>query len=245
MDKLEQGFDRSVEIVAEWAPQLLGALVIIVIGHFVATAISNAVRRLLMSLQLDARMQSAQGGAFINKVVPHPTRLLRRVTYWLVFVGALMLGATVLGIDTLNDLIYAIYGYVPRVISALLIFLIGSAIAAGVTSLVRNTMGDTTTGKMIESVAPVIVIGITLFMILDQLEVAPTIVTITYAALLGTVSLGTALAFGLGGRDVAARMLETTYQKSMENADQVKSDLARGKERAKAKASQARRRTQR
>jgi hypothetical protein len=56
--------------------------------------------------------------------------------------------------------------------------------------------------------------GIATFMILDQLEIAPAIVEITYIALLGSVALGAALAFGLGGRDVAARLLEDSYRQA-------------------------------
>jgi hypothetical protein len=235
MDGLERGLDRAAERAVEWIPQLLGALLIIVIGHWIAKALAQAVRRVLVGMQLDARLHAGQGGSIIQRAVPSPTHLLERLTYWLLLVGAVSLGATALGIDALNDFIGAIYGYVPEVVAALVIFLIGSAIAAGVTSLVRNTMGDTPTGKMVESIAPVIVIGITTFAILDQLGVAPTIVTITYAALLGSVALGSALAFGLGGQEVAARMLETSYEKGQEKAARAKADLKVGKARAKAK----------
>lgn len=235
MDGLERGLDRAAERAIEWIPQLLGALLIIIIGHWIAKALAQAVRRLLVGAQLDARLHAGQGGSIIQRAVPSPTHLLERLTYWLLLVGAVSLGATALGIDALNDFIGAIYGYVPEVIAALVIFLIGSAVAAGVTSLVRNTMGDTPTGKMVESIAPVIVIGITTFAILDQLGVAPTIVTITYAALLGSVALGSALAFGLGGQEVAARMLETSYEKGRRNAARAKEDLKVGRERAKAK----------
>jgi hypothetical protein len=58
--------------------------------------------------------------------------------------------------------------------------------------------------------------AIAVFMILNQLQIATDIVTITYAALMGAVALGMALAFGLGGRDVASRMLEDAYQRGRE-----------------------------
>ncbi len=72
--------------------------------------------------------------------------------------------------------------------------------------------------------------AIAVFMILDQLEIAPQIVTITYAALMGAFALAAALAFGLGGREVAARMLEGAYQKGQESRGQVRADLERGRE---------------
>lgn len=61
--------------------------------------------------------------------------------------------------------------------------------------------------------APTLVLGIAVFMILNQLRIAPDIVVITYACLMGAVALGAALAFGLGGREVASRMLEEAYRR--------------------------------
>ena len=70
-------------------------------------------------------------------------------------------------------------------------------------------------------------------MILEQLQIAPEIVQITYAALLGALALAAALAFGLGGREVAARMLEGAYQRGQESREQVRRDMQQGKERAR------------
>jgi len=77
-------------------------------------------------------------------------------------------------------------------------------------------MGDTPTGKLAATALPVLVMAIAVFMILNQLKIATDIVTITYAALLGAVALGMALAFGLGGRDVASRMLEDAYRRGQD-----------------------------
>ena len=96
-------------------------------------------------------------------------------------------------------------------IAALLIFVIAGVIAAAIGGLVARTMGDTPTGKIVGSVVPVLVMAIATFMILNQLQIATEIVTITYAALIGGVFLAMALAFGLGGREVAGRMLADAY----------------------------------
>src|ERR671939_714855 len=99
-------------------------------------------------------------------------------------------------------------------------------------------MGDTPLGKIVATAVPVLVMSIATFMILEQLKIATQIVTITYAAIWGAIALGSALAFGLGGRDVAARMLEGAYQSGQLNKEQYKRDLAQGMGRAKAEASQ-------
>jgi hypothetical protein len=73
---------------------------------------------------------------------------------------------------------------------------------------------------------------IALFMILNQLRIAEQIVTIAFAAIMGALALGLALAFGLGGRDVARRMLEDAYSRGQEAKTQAKQDVTKGKERA-------------
>jgi hypothetical protein len=77
-------------------------------------------------------------------------------------------------------------------------------------------MGETPTGKVVRSVAPILILAIGTFMVLDQLQIAPQIVTITYAALLGGLSLAMALAFGLGGREPAGQMLSEAYDRERE-----------------------------
>jgi hypothetical protein len=94
-------------------------------------------------------------------------------------------------------------------------------------------MGDTPTGKVVGSVVPVLVMAIATFMILNQLQIAPEIVTITYGALIGGVFLAMALAFGLGGREVAGQMLGDAYDKGREQRGQVRRDMEVGKERGK------------
>jgi hypothetical protein len=119
------------------------------------------------------------------------------------------------------------------VIAALLIFLVATAIAGGIAALVSRTMGDTPTGKVVGTVAPGIVMAIAVFMILQELQIAEGIVLITYAAIMGSLALAAALAFGLGGREVAGRMLEAAYVKGQESREQVRRDLQQGRENAR------------
>jgi hypothetical protein len=95
-------------------------------------------------------------------------------------------------------------------------------------TLARRTMGGTALGSIVATVAPILVMTIATFMILTQLMIAQQIVIITYAAILGAVALGTALAFGLGGREVARDLLQNAYRTGQERKDELKRDLDRG-----------------
>ncbi len=229
-------FDRMQEAVSvffAWLPSLLGALVILVIGYFVAKILGNLVARLLGRAGLDRSLHSGQAGTWIAKLTSSPSQLLGRITFWVIFIGAISLAVTALGIDALTDFVAAVYSYVPNILMAFLIFIVASAIAGGVAGLVQRTMGDTGLGRIVRTVVPVLIMAIAGFMILDALEIASTIVTITYAALMGSIGLGMALAFGLGGREVAAQMLQGAYERGQANSAQWKRDLDQGREQAR------------
>ena len=164
--------------------------------------------------------------------MPAPSRLVGRIVFWAIMLGAISLAAAVLGVGALTAFVGAIWAYLPNVLAAVLIFLAASAIAAAVVALVSRTMGETALGKIVATAVPILVMTIATFMILEQLKIAHDIVVTTYTLLLGAIALGTALAFGLGGRDVAARMLEGAYAKGQENKEQYRRDLDTGMTRA-------------
>jgi len=225
--------ERGFTVFFAWLPALIGALVILVLGYFVAKAVSKLVARALGRSGLDRRLHEGAGGSFIQKVVSSPSWLVGTLAFWAIWLGTISLAVSVLGIEALTNVVAAIYGYLPNVLAAVLIFLVAGAISAAVAAFATRTMGDTALGKIVATAAPILVMAIATFMILDQLQIAENIVAITYAGLIGAVALGSALAFGLGGRDVAARMLEGAYQKGQEHRDEFRRDLDQGIARAK------------
>jgi hypothetical protein len=228
---LQKGLDSFIGFI----PKLIGFLIILAIGYIVAKVVKKLVVTLLEKVGLDKAMHSGSVGEHVNKAAPDfsPSKLIGAVAFWFIFLGAISIAVSQLGIPALNTFVASIAAYLPNVIAALLIFVIAGVVAAAIGGLVARTMGDTPTGKIVGSVVPVLVMAIATFMILNQLQIAPEIVTITYASLIGGVFLAMALAFGLGGREVAAQMLGDAYDKGRENKGQVKADMRTGKDRAR------------
>jgi hypothetical protein len=235
-DSVERGFD----VLFAWIPALIGALVILFIGYIVAKVIGNLIARVLGRAGLDRRLGTGTTGDWVSKATRSPSRLLGRLAFWVIFLGAISLAATALGINALTAFVGAVYAYLPNVLAAFAIFLIAGAIATGIATLATRFMGDTPTGRVVATAAPILVMTIATFMILEQLRIAHDIVVTTYTLVLGAVALASALAFGLGGRDVAARMLEGAYVKGRQSTAQVKRDVQQGKERAKEELEQKR-----
>jgi hypothetical protein len=232
MDNINASVRNLLDTVASWLPKLIGALLILLIGYIIAKAIEKLIRTALKAVRFDSLLHRGTAGSYIEKVISSPTNIVGLVVFWLIWIGTLSIASTVLGIPALTAFVYAIYAYVPNILAALLIFIVAGGVATAVAALVTKVMGDTPTGKLVATVVPVLTMLIATFMILNQLEIAPAIVTITYAALMGSVALGMALAFGLGGRDVAARLLEQAYDAGKRNSGQVKHDMQAGKQHA-------------
>ena len=152
-----------------------------------------------------------------------PSGVIGAIAFWFIFLGAIAIAVSQLGIAALDNFVQSIAAYLPNIVVAILIFVLAGAIATAVNGLVARTLGDTATGKIAAAGAPVLIMGIATFMILDQLNIAPAIVEITYIALLGSVALGMAIAFGLGGRDVAGRLLEDAYRQGRSRREELRS----------------------
>ena len=233
---VSQSIQRMLTEFFAFIPELLAGIAILIVGYFVAKIIGNLIGRGLGRAGLDRAVLSGQTGNWVQRVTSSPSRLIGKLAFWALFLGVISLAVSVLGINALTEFVGAVFSYLPNVIAAVLIFLVAGAIAAGVSALATRFMGETPTGKVVATAAPILVMTIATFMILDQLKIAEDIVTITYAGLIGAIALASALAFGLGGRDVAARMLEGAYQSGQQNKEQIKRDIQQGKERAQQEA---------
>jgi hypothetical protein len=213
-ESLQQGLDDLLGFL----PRLVGFLLILFVGYLVAKALQKVVSLALEKIGTDRALASGPAGSYVERVSPEasPSNLIGRVVFWFVLLGALSIAITSLGISELNAFLADVFGYLPNVVAAILIFVVAGAVAGWLGRTVSRLLGDSPTGKLAATALPVLVMAIAVFMILNQLRIATDIVTITYAALIGAVALGMALAFGLGGRDVASRMLEDAYRRGQE-----------------------------
>jgi small-conductance mechanosensitive channel len=229
-DSIQQGLDSLLGFI----PNILGFLVILAIGYVIAKVVKGIVARLLEKVGLDRTLHSSDAGKYVERVSPgaSPARLIGSVAFWFIFLFAISAAIGALKIPALSTFIAQVQAFLPNIIVALLIFVIAAALAGAVGAAAHRLMGDTPTGKMVRAIAPALIMAIALFMVLDQLRIAPQIVTITYAGLIGMLALAGALAFGLGGREVAADLLRTAYDSGQQNKDQVKRDMEQGKQRA-------------
>ena len=218
--------------LANDVPRFLGVLFILLIGYIIAKVVAAIVKKALTVAKLNQHLHAGKGGNLVQRALPDPSGLVSKVVFWLLFLFTLSVATSALGIPALQQIVHGIYAYLPNVLAAFLIFLVAGAVSGAVATLVVNAMGDTPTGKVVAAAAPLVIMGLAVFMILNQLKIAPAIVTITYAGLVGTATL----AFGLGGKDAASKMFMGLYEAGQQKKSAASSDLQKGFGNAKSKA---------
>jgi hypothetical protein len=217
--QIAQSLQRGLDAVIGFIPNLVGCLVILFIGYLIARLVKAGVAKLLEAVGLDRALSGSQAGTYVERMSPgaRPSRLVAVVAFWFIFIYAIAAAIGALKIPALTGFMSNVQNYLPNVIAAVLILVIGVALAGIAGSLVDRLLGDTAAGRMARTVAPTLILAIVAFMVLNQLHIAPAIVTVTYIALIGMLAVAGALAFGLGGRELAADMMRDAYDSARDD----------------------------
>jgi small-conductance mechanosensitive channel len=228
-----QSLQSAFTTFVNYLPQILGAIAVLVVGYIIAKILNMVITKLLRRAKFDAWLTSTSGDRFVEKVSPggSPARLVGGVVFWVLMLFVISSAISTLNIPALTGFMNLVLSYLPNVLAALLIFIVAAAVAGAISGLAHRTMGESPTGRVVRTGGPALVMAIAIFMILTQLGIAPVIVTTTYVALIGALALGTALAFGLGGREAAADIINSSYRKAQEQADTVRQDAQLARER--------------
>ena len=198
--------------IMAFLPVLLGALIILIVGWIVAKAIRRIVDWLLKTARFDTLADKAGITEILRKGDMKITarEVVSGLVYWLVIIMVLVMVVNALGLPKASDILASLFAYVPKVIAALFVLVVAMFLASFVSGIVRTAAGNANLPK------PEIFAGISRWAIiifaatisLEQLGIAPLLVTTTFNIILGGICLALALAFGLGGKDAAAKYLE-------------------------------------
>lgn len=230
---LTQELENVVGSIIAFLPNLLAALLILLVGGIIASVLAKLTQRILKRMRFDRAIHSSPAGTAVSRVVESPSYFTGRVVFWLVMIGAISLAVAALNLPILNDLLAGIYSYVPNILAAVLIFLVASAVSAGAAAFVTRVLGRSALARIVATVIPAVTMSVAIFMILNQLGIAKDIVNILFTAIVGAMALGLALAFGLGGKDVARGLLEQAVDTARAHKDDVKQEVGEAAQNAR------------
>jgi hypothetical protein len=214
--------------IFQYVPLLFGALVILFAGYLLAKLLERGTDRLLSRIGLNRWIER---GGVLDAVErtgwrARPSRIFANIVFWFVMFSVILVAANALGLDALAELFQELVSYVPSVVAAIVIVLVGIVLGDFVDGLIMASAGALHGGPTMARVGRAGVIVLAIFMALQTLGIAPDIVTTAFAILFGAGALAFALAFGLGNRDLAGEVTREWYERMRAERERIARDAA-------------------
>ncbi len=194
----------------EFVPALFGAAAVLVAGYLLAKLVQKGAARLLKRAHLNDMLR--KGGVLAAERALNPTRVIANLLFWLVMFTVMLVAANALGLDSLAQVFSELVSYIPSVIAALVIVLVGIVLGDFVEGIIMASTRAIHGGPTLARTGKGGVILLAVFMALQELGVATEIVTTAFAIIFGAVALALALSFGLGNRELAGEITREWYE---------------------------------
>lgn len=198
--------------VAAFLPDLIAALTILIFGWIGCNVAKRIAVRLLRACKFD--MLADRSG--INKVLERggiqqtSTEIIGLLIFWFLFLIVIIATLDTMGLPGVTETMNTIFVYIPKVVAAIVMLILGLYLANFIETVARTSCANAGL-QQAESIGRVAYYGTVVFVIaglFEILDIASEIVVWAFILVFGSICLALALAFGLGGREVAARLLE-------------------------------------
>lgn len=197
--------------VTTWLPRLLGALILFVVGWIVARLVQAIMAGLLLRLGADRLAERAGVTRFLVNVGLDASvaNLLARVVYWLILFVFILAAVESLGLSGVSETIANLINFLPSVLAAAIILLLGALIARVLGDAVgaMAVQSGITTGLVLGQTVQYVLLIFAVILALEQLGVETMLLTTVAVALISASALALALSFGLGNRELARNIM--------------------------------------
>ncbi len=217
-----QSLQNTLDRFLEYIPQLIGAIIILVIGYIVARILKAVVARVLQAVGFDNWMEKGGIKQFFDRAQTRetPATVLGTLVFWFVFIIAITMAADALGIRQVSQVLSQLIAYIPSIIAAILILVLAALLANFLAGVVRGATGS----DLLANVARYAIIVYAAFAAITELGIAVQLTAPTFLIILGAVALAAAIAFGLGAQDVARDVVQKAYERRDEAKQTARQD---------------------
>src|SRR5215204_3199327 len=214
-----QPLQDALNTFLNYVPQVIGAIIILIIGYIVATVLQAVVSRVLQGIGFDSWMERGGIKQFFDRAETRetPATILGKLVFWFVFIIAITMATDALGIPQVSAVLGQLIAYIPRIIAAILILILASLLANFLSSIVRGATGS----GILASVVQYAILVYAVFAAITELGIAVELTAPTFLIVLGAVALAAALAFGFGAQGVARDIVEKAYERREEAKQKV------------------------
>jgi Conserved TM helix len=214
ISELSQALHELARGFAHYLPRLIVMLILALAGWAIAYAVKVLLRSLLRLLRFDKLSENTGASQLLSKAaLPSASEVLSRFVFWLVWLGFILVGVSVLGILGLQEQVAKFFFFLPRLFAALFILFFG-LLAAGFFSraaLLAAVNANVPSPRVLSFAVRSIIIVFVLSIVFEELGLAEQTMLVAFGIVFGALMLGLAIAFGLGGRDLAQGFLERRF----------------------------------
>ncbi|MBU0978930.1 MAG: hypothetical protein ABIJ03_03310 [Patescibacteria group bacterium] len=204
-----------------YLPRLLGSLIVLVVGTYLARAIRKLLDKVLSVMKLNKLAEKTPVEHFLksSEIGSRIEGVLSTVAYWLMMLVVLQTAVGVLGLGSLTRIIEQLLGYIPRIFSALLVFVLGILAAGFLESVVKSSLKSVSAprARMVAKVTSYSVMVLASLMAISELGIAQEFILILFVGFVASSALGIGLALGLGGQGLVKKMLDEWYKQVRED----------------------------
>jgi hypothetical protein len=208
-------------------PKIIGFLVIVIVGWLIASLAEKAVAAILRAVRFNDLAERSGLSGFVARMGTDTdsSGVIGLVVKWFVRLIALVVAFDALGLPAVSEVLHQLLLWLPNVVVAIVVLVIGGLAARALSNLVRGATSEAGMGNpdLLARVASVMIWGFAIVVAVNQIGVATELVNTLFMAFVGAIALGAALAFGLGGRETAAEIVRNWYSRTQ----QKKGELAR------------------
>lgn len=201
-------------------PKVIGAIVVFIIGWFVAIGIGKLVAEILTRLKFNKIFERAEWTEALRKaeIKVNPSEFIGAICKWILLIIFLLAAVEILGFVQFADVLKKVIVWLPNLIVAVAIFVVAVILADILEKILRVGVKRIEVGytKLLGTGVKWAIYIFALLAILLQLGVTPTIINTFVIGFVGMITLAVGLAFGLGGKDAAAKLIEDLREKISE-----------------------------
>jgi hypothetical protein len=224
VNELTQAMDEFARGIAHLLPDLLVMLIIALLGWGFAYLIKVVLRRILRLLKFDRLSENAGAAQLLTQAaLPSSTELVSRLVFWITWFAIVLFGLSALGIVGLQEHISRFLLFLPRLLAAVLVFFFGLIAASFISraALLAAVNANLRSARMVSYGIRVIILALTVSMAFEEIGIAENTILVAFSIVFGAVMLGLAIAFGLGGQDLARRALERKFSERERKEDEI------------------------
>jgi hypothetical protein len=209
---------QALSLLLAAIPRIIGFLVIVAIGWFIATLIAKAVAALLRSIRFNDMAERSGFAGFVANtgVETDPSGFVADIAKWFIRLITLVVGFDALGLPAVSDVLRQLLLWLPNLAVAIAVLILGGLAANWLAGLVRGAAAKADLGNpdLMANIARIATWAFAIVAALNQIGIARDLVNTLFMATVGAVALALGLAFGIGGRDTAAEVVRQWYEKS-------------------------------